>query len=383
MLKNTNVKKALIIALGRHDTLGGTQNYSIKLINILKEMKYEITEYSCDLVFESLNGSLIEGINSINNSSTVKQTHNDFYRGKIYLRQLKNANKELKELTSKNDYDIIIDFRQVSKNKKKTIIPVENKVWVQHVSPAVLEGRGVSNKFFEFFLKGYFKNRNFLYPQQNLVLYDEENFNYLDQNKMKSKNVDLIPLSHKKDTSAVLPTINFLDRQFEMGYIGRIEDKQKNISFLIKSSKYADTEINIWGNGDKKLIKKIQSNTKTKYNGFIEQSKVDVVMENLKFIVVCSRFEGFCYSLVQAMSHGVIPIVLNTYPSAKFLTKFGFLLDKNIKTKDFAKELNNILKTDPQKLKKLSEQNIEFFNQYLSEEQFNKSWKNVINKYSK
>jgi glycosyltransferase involved in cell wall biosynthesis len=100
---------------------------------------------------------------------------------------------------------------------------------------------------------------------------------------------------------------------------------------------------------------------------------VDVVMENLKFIVVCSRFEGFCYSLVQAMSHGVIPIVLNTYPSAKFLTKFGFLLDKNIKTKDFAKELNNILKTDPQKLKKLSEQNIEFFNQYLSEEQFNKS----------
>ncbi len=377
------MKKALIIAVVAHNTIGGTQNYSIKLINILKKMNYEVTEYSCDLLFENPNGELIGGVETIRNSSIPKNTSNLFYKGFIYQQQLKKSTKELGQLILKNNYDIIIDFRQTLDKNEKQAIPTENKVWVQHVSPGVLEGRHITNKFLEPFTIMYFKNKNILYNQKNMILFDKENLNYLDKNKINTKNIDLIPLSHKINFEEMNGKIEFLDRKFEIGYIGRIENQQKNISFLINSSKYINAEMNFWGKGNEKLIEKIKSSSFTKYNGFFNQNKVDGVMENMKFMVICSTYEGSCYSIIQAISHGVIPIVLNTFPSAEFLTQFGFLLDKNIKKKDFAKEINKIMKMDPKELVKLSNQNIEFFKQYLSEEQFVKSWENVINKYSK
>jgi hypothetical protein len=68
--------------------------------------------------------------------------------------------------------------------------------------------------------------------------------------------------------------------------------------------------------------------------------------------------------------NGTIPIVIDTYPSAKYLTKFGFLLKSSIKPKAFAEEINMIMNMDEKHLIELSKKNMEFAKQNLSEEKF-------------
>jgi hypothetical protein len=73
------------------------------------------------------------------------------------------------------------------------------------------------------------------------------------------------------------------------------------------------------------------------------------------------------------MMHGVIPIIIDTYPSAKYLSKFGFLLNSKINSKNFAQEINEILNMDEKHLIELSNKNKEFAQENLSEEKFTAS----------
>ena len=380
------MKKVLIISLSAHNTLGGTQNYNTKLIHILQANNYKVTEYNCNVVLDKPNGNIIDGVEILTNSSITSPSSfrpTEAYR---YMKQVNVADFEISQLVNNNDYDLIIDSRQYPYSHKKKygreFVKDANCVWVQHFSPGIYSGEHITNKFFTIFTKLFMGGkRNVLYAHDNLVLYDEYNLRKLIPARMKGKNVDLVPLSHKVDLVSPSHKFNFEKRKYEIAYIGRIIQFQKNINFLFKASKNIKTKINVWGNGDEKIINKI-SKTMT-YNGFIPQEKIDSVLRELKFLVVCSQWEGFSFILVQAMMNGTIPIVIDTYPSAKYLTKFGFLLKSSIKPKAFAEEINMIMNMDEKHLIELSKKNMEFAKQNLSEEKFTSTWKEIIQKYTK
>ena len=380
------MKKVLIISLSAHNTLGGTQNYNIKLINILQAENFKVTEYNCNVVLDKVNGDAINGVEIITNSSTTKTSSFRPLELIRYMKQVNMADFEISQLVNKNDYDLIIDSRQYpylhKKKYGKEFVKDANCVWVQHFPPGIFAGEYITNKFFTIFTKLYMNGKkNVLYAHKNIVLYDKYNALELTPSRIKDKNIDFVSLSHKIDPDIQNQNIDFVDRKVTMAYIGRIIQFQKNINFLFKASKKINTRINVWGNGDDKIIKKISK--RMTYNGFIEQKKIDVVLKNLKFIVLQSKWEGFGFILVQAIMNGVIPIVIDTYPSAKYLTKFGFLLKSPISSKNFADEINQILNLDEKYLIDLSKKNIEFANKYLSDENFNESWKNIIKKYTK
>ncbi len=380
------MKKVLIISLSAHNTLGGTQNYNAKLIHLLQTENFKVTEYNCNVVLDKVNGDIIENVEMITNSSITKTSSFRPLELIRYMKQVDTADFELSSLVKKNDYDLIIDSRQYPYLHKKKygreFVKDSNCVWVQHFCPGIFSGEYITNQFFTIFTKLYMNGkRNVLYAHKNIVLFDKYNALKLTPSRIKDKNVHLVPLSHKINDGIENKNIDFVDRKVPIAYIGRIIQFQKNINFLFKASEKINTKINVWGNGDDKVIKKISK--RMTYNGFIEQNKIDLVLKDLKFLILPSKFEGFPFILVQAIMNGVIPIVIDTFPSAKYLTKFGFLLNSSINVKNFADEINEILNLDEKYLIELSNKNIQFGRKYLSDDKFMESWKKIIKQHTK
>lgn len=374
------MKKALIISLAPHNTLGGTQNYNNKLIKILQELDFVIDEYNCNLGMDKENGPIIAGVNLIHNSSVLSPSSTKMSEGRKFFKQVKFSDIEISRLIKNNNYNLIIDSRQhpiwTKKKYKNDFLNNENCIWVQHFPPGIYEGEYITNKFFTIFTKLFMSDKkNVLYNHSNIVLFDKFNLEKLNPKKIKDKNITLIPLAHTVDTNNM---IEFNKRKINLAYIGRIEQHQKNFGFLIKSSKFIEEKINVWGHGS--FLSKIQDIMIC--HGFIEQNKINFIMQDIKFILMCSKWEGFPFILVQAISNGVIPIVIDTYPSAKFLTTYGFNFKASIKPKEFASEVNKILKMDEKYLLDLSAKNIQFAKDNLTDEKFAQSWKENIKKHT-
>ena len=95
--------------------------------------------------------------------------------------------------------------------------------------------------------------------------------------------------------------------------IGRIES-QKNYANLIKSLKNSEIEIDIVGEGSlKKEIANVAYKHKVKVNflGILNHNKLLDLIENYKYFVLYSKFEGHPKSLIETMSKGCIPLVLS------------------------------------------------------------------------
>lgn len=90
-------------------------------------------------------------------------------------------------------------------------------------------------------------------------------------------------------------------------------------------------------------------------------------------MIVMSNYEGFSYSLVQALSYGLPIIVLDNYASAKFLVnnnKNGFLLSPNQSLDEYVKKIKDICAISNEQYLQLSLNAYQFAKENLSDKQF-------------
>ena len=90
-------------------------------------------------------------------------------------------------------------------------------------------------------------------------------------------------------------------------------------------------------------------------------------------MIMMSNYEGFSYSLAQALSYGLPIIVLDTYASAKFLVnnkQNGFLLQPNQSVKTYVKQIKDIYNISNSQYLQLSLNAYKFAQDNLSNKQF-------------
>ncbi len=235
---------------------------------------------------------------------------------------------------------------------------------VQHMSKKwyTLRGKKWSLKFGQFInsiLFGVGTISNAFKKVQNVVFYANET-----KALTTAKNVFFIPLAHKKLADLVIKKTS--GQHF--GFIGRIDNQQKNIKDLIKIVNQNDDVI-IYGSGHNQRMLKQKLNNFNQYKGLLAKDKIDQKMQNLRCLILTSHHEGFCFSIVEALSNGTPVIAFDTFDALNFFIK--------------SKAVFLIPRGDIQAFnQKISENALEFAIKHFTKESFWTKWENIINNFS-
>lgn len=383
------MKEVLFLSLASHDTLGGTQNYNYKLMNIFNDLGWKITEYNCNLGIDKPVRDKLKFVKTINNSSELLPSRTRFVHGRRFMRQVKTSNIEIANLLSKKKYDLIIDCRQHpytwSKKWGTDFSKQDNTIWIQHFTLRLYDGKCLTGNLLEYFFIYLYTNKlsanryNVLYSHKNIVLFDKFNEGALNLKRFKViPKIYTISLSGYNTTYLKKQLDNSKDRDIDFLYVGRLNQVQKNLKFINSVFKESKRKLTIIGSGDDKIVDLIKKNKQIDYLGFKKQDELCEYFRRSKYLFMPSKYEGFPYVLVQALSHGCTPIIINTYESVNFFKDVCHIFDAKIKPIQIANELENIIN---QYDKNTYKKNIQFAINNLSDEIFRQQWINVIQQY--
>lgn len=381
------MKKALIITFSPHFEIGGIETYNRFLIELLLEKEFFVEEYVINLNFKDKYNPHSSNEKYKNFKTTYlntklkrKKKTGSFFWMIDTFKFWRKSSRELNQKIKKENYDLIIDSRfwhHRKTNKKVDFLNNKTYVFVQHFNPSFFENYNSPKIFKWLFSLTYFfspKKANLIYKGKNVVLFDEENYRNLNLKKIsKDTNYIFIPIARysRKEIESFHKDWN--KRTIEFLFAGRIINTQKNVKFLFKSSKYLKKKISVVGTGP--LAKNIVKWKNIEYLGAKKSEDLKEIYLNSKYLLITSKYEGFPIVIVEALSFGVIPIIFNTFPSSKFLSKSGFLIDKKISAKKYAEFLNNIILKNNSHL---SEKSKNFAKEYLNSEKFKERWEKLI-----
>ncbi|MGL4951864.1 MAG: glycosyltransferase, partial [Mycoplasma sp.] len=151
-------------------------------------------------------------------------------------------------------------------------------------------------------------------------------------------------------------------------YIGRINKKQKAILKIKDIFTKSKLNIDFYGSGQKELM---VNNDYCNFKGPIKSEDIDNEIIKYKYAVLLSKYEGFSYFLVEALSRGVPIITTNCSANSKTLSENkGFLVNyKNASER--IKFANNLPEYE---YNKLVEECFKFSVKNLSLEVFEEKW---------
>jgi glycosyltransferase involved in cell wall biosynthesis len=141
-------------------------------------------------------------------------------------------------------------------------------------------------------------------------------------------------------------------KEKEIIYVGRIEYNQKRTDRVVDIWKelepmYPDWKLTIVGDGDDRedLQKRIHEYglRRVSITGFVNPIKY---YKRASILLLTSEYEGFGLVVAEAMNHGVVPVVYNSFESARDLVTDGYngiLVDKPFCISIFAKLLQELM----------------------------------------
>ncbi len=189
-----------------------------------------------------------------------------------------------------------------------------------------------------------------------------------------AKNVFYIPLAHKNLSQF---TITKTSGQ-NFGYIGRLENQQKNIRDLIKIAN-DNKDVVIYGSGTHLRMLKQKLKNFNQYKGLITKQEIDLIMQELRCLIITSNFEGFPFTIVEALSNGTPVIAFNTFQSLDFFVKSKavFLIPRG-DIKAFNQKISWMRNLNDQEYQKISKDAVDFAKKHLTQETFWRNWDNVL-----
>ena len=184
-----------------------------------------------------------------------------------------------------------------------------------------------------------------------------------------------------------IPQASFDGPNLKLIYTGRLIEKQKRISDVVKAMCRACNEIDgvegiIYGHGEDKkvqdLIKKYSRNNKVKFGGAVSNSQIFSTLSEANVFVLLSDYEGLSQSLLEAMACGLVPVCSNMksgIPELITNNETGIIV-KNRKS-SFVAAIKR-LKNDPALCESISKKAKEKVIDYSGEVCTN-SWVNFLN----
>ena len=141
-------------------------------------------------------------------------------------------------------------------------------------------------------------------------------------------------------------------KEKEIIYVGRIEYNQKRTDRVADIWKeleplYPDWKLTIVGDGEDRedLQKRIDGYglKRVEITGFVNPIKY---YQRASILLLTSEYEGFGLVVAEAMSHGVVPVVYNSFESAKDLVKNGYngvLVEKPFSVSSFTRKVQELM----------------------------------------
>ncbi|MGY6171931.1 glycosyltransferase [Candidatus Mycoplasma pogonae] len=374
------MKKILVFSQRPHTLIGGIEAYAINLFHAFSENpNYEIHEtYFNNDTFDAVVSEKL----AFTKSQNFFEMHNLKAEAKFFPSSTKNEKRVIRLLKKVDfvEYDMIIfqNYRFFKMSKK---LNLKKAVFVQHLTYDFYEDFCNQNAIIKTIIKLWFTHPysnkyNFFKFSNNVVVFDKANEEYIN----KKLNLDkkfyqiAIPYSGKILNSSEI----IYSKKTNILYSGRIDNFQKNISFLIKAANFFVAPLTIYGFGKK--IKRFKWHSNINYEGFYNKDQLLDILSKVKVFVMTSKFEGFPFALVEALSNGIPIVVLETYPSAKFLTnnnKNGILVPASASPEEFAAAVNKIYNLSDNEYQQMSQNCLEFAQQNLSFKKFKTTWTQV------
>ena len=143
-----------------------------------------------------------------------------------------------------------------------------------------------------------------------------------------------------------------ISKEKEIIYVGRIEYNQKRTDRVVDIWKelephYPDWKLTIVGDGDNRedLQKRIDEYglKRVEITGFVDPIRY---YKRASILLLTSEYEGFGLVVAEAMSYGVVPVVYNSFESAKDLVKngyYGVLVEKPFSVSSFTRKVQELM----------------------------------------
>ena len=143
-----------------------------------------------------------------------------------------------------------------------------------------------------------------------------------------------------------------ISKEKEIIYVGRIEYNQKRTDRVVDiwrelEPRYPDWKLTIVGDGDDRedLQNRIDEYglKHIEITGFVNPISY---YKRASILLLTSEYEGFGLVVAEAMSHGVVPVVYNSFESVKDLVKNGYngvLIKKPFGIQPFTKALSEMM----------------------------------------
>ncbi len=291
-----------------------------------------------------------------------------------YLRFFNYAKKTIINIVKENQISLIIN--------NQTEIPIPKSLLNKNVNVLHTDIKKYLNDFTSSTLLGtLFKKLFFTFTKEsNLVCFTELDKKIIKNNKNKIKCIFPINYGFIEANKINYQILDKLDLRTQITYIGKLENNQKNIDKLLEIDKMLKNElgINIQFYGDGAYLDK----SKLNFKGSVKNEQIPKILKKTKLLVLYSNWEGFPLSIVEALSHGVPCVILNSFTNAKFLinNERGSLVESN-ELKKFVDEIIKIYNLPIKKYKKMCKNCLDFTKENLTKNNFLGKWEQLINGY--
>jgi glycosyltransferase involved in cell wall biosynthesis len=215
----------------------------------------------------------------------------------------------------------VLNFLSVLKNRNKFIL-------LNIIHNTFLPKNILYNKYLKIYFKYlylfifYIFKQNYFYKLDNssdkIILFSKSNLKdilYFKMNKNFVNKVQFIP------NPITLPTNDIISKENQLIYVGRLDDNQKNISYILNLWRILHERLPNWkllilGSGiDRDKLFNLSTNLNLKNVHFLGNVNPNQYYAKSKFLILTSRFEGWPMVIPEAMSYGCVPCVLNSFTS--------------------------------------------------------------------
>lgn len=199
------------------------------------------------------------------------------------------------------------------------------------------------------YIKKYRNNYRALYNvSDRVVLLSEsyfEEFRTFIKDASKEKVISIF------NPCTLEPELDLFEKRKELLYVGRINVNQKRVDLLLEIwnkiyDEHKDWQLNIVGNGkDLETLKSIVKQKNIKRVNFTGFKNPRPFFKTAKILCLTSSYEGLPLVLIEALNFSLIPILFNSFPSAKDIIKdrkTGILI-KPFDMEEYALQLSNMM----------------------------------------